>query len=162
MANEHLGTYLNDHLAGAAAALELMQHLEQAQVGTPLSSFFAELRAEVTQERQQLEALMARLQIDQSRTRKALGWLGEKMAVLKLQLDDEADGELALFEGLEAVTIGLEGKRALWETLAIVAEDVPELQGLDYTAVIQRAKEQHQRAEVVRRDAAKAAFRATS
>jgi hypothetical protein len=91
-----------------------------------------------------------------------LGWLGEKMAVLKLQLDDEADGELALFEGLEAVTIGLEGKRALWETLAIVAEDVPELQGLDYTAVIQRAKEQHQRAEVVRRDAAKAAFRATS
>jgi hypothetical protein len=162
VANEHLGTYLNNHLAGAMAALELMQHLEEQQADTSVSSFLAELRNEVTEEGQALEALLDRLQIDQSRTRKALAWLTEKGAQLKLQLDDAASGELHLFEGLEALVIGLEGKRALWEALAVVAEDEPALQGPDYTQLIQRSKAQHRRAEAVRRDAARAAFRATS
>ncbi len=78
MANEHLGTYLNDHMAGATAALELMQHLAKVQVDTALKSFLAELRREVTEEREELEALMHRLHIEQSVTRKAMGWFAEK------------------------------------------------------------------------------------
>jgi hypothetical protein len=162
MANEHLGTYLNDHLAGATAALELMQHLEKVQVDTAMKSFLAELRREVTEEREELVALMHRLQIEQSPTRKAMGWFAEKMARLKLQLDDATGGELRLFEALEFLVIGLEGKRALWEALAAVAEEQPELQGTNYTGLIQHSKAQHRRAEELRREAAKVAFRATT
>ena len=30
MVNEHLATYLNDHLAGSVAAIELLEHLQAA------------------------------------------------------------------------------------------------------------------------------------
>jgi|RhiMetdeSRZDD1v2_1073273.scaffolds.fasta_scaffold609614_2 hypothetical protein len=30
MANKYLATYLNDHLAGSVAAIELLEHLEAA------------------------------------------------------------------------------------------------------------------------------------
>jgi hypothetical protein len=46
---------------------------------------------------------MKRLNIDQSRTRKASAWLGEKMTELKLRFGDPKDGTLRLFESLEAL-----------------------------------------------------------
>jgi hypothetical protein len=159
MSNEHLATYLNDHLAGSETALELLEHLAAAQADTPLKPFFEQLHADVLADRQELEALMARLQIAESRTRKATAWLAEKAGQLKLRLDDPADGALRLLEGLEALEIGIEGKRALWRALAAVAEDARELQDVDYARLEQRAQEQHDRVDVVRLDVAKAALR---
>jgi len=40
MDNEHIATYLNDHLAGSVVALELLEHLEAAHDNTPLAEFF--------------------------------------------------------------------------------------------------------------------------
>src|SRR5438067_2160325 len=40
MGNEHIATYLNDHLAGSVVALELLEHLEAAHDNTPLAEFF--------------------------------------------------------------------------------------------------------------------------
>ena len=156
MASKHLATYLNDHLAGSEAALELLEHLAVAQADTPLKSFLDELRADVLADRQELEALMARLHVAESRPRKATAWLAEKVTRLKLRLDDPSDGALRLLEGLEAVEVGIEGKRALWWALAATAEVAPELQGVDYTRLRQRAEEQHQRVELVRLGVAKA------
>ena len=50
MSNAHLGVYLNDHLAGATAALELLEHLEKAHARRPLGRFFADLRADSVQQ----------------------------------------------------------------------------------------------------------------
>ena len=47
MADKNIATYLNDHLAGSVAALELLEHLEAAHAGTPLERFVAELRVDV-------------------------------------------------------------------------------------------------------------------
>jgi hypothetical protein len=71
MAHEHLATYLNDHLAGSVVALELLEHLEAVHSEDPLRDFFRDLRADITADRDELEALMKTLNIDQSRTRKA-------------------------------------------------------------------------------------------
>jgi hypothetical protein len=157
MANEHLATYLNDHLAGSVVALELLEHLE-VQADTALERFLAELRADVAADRQELEALMDRLHVATSRPRRVTAWLTEKITEVKLRLDDPADGALRLLEGLEAVGIGIAGKRALWRALAAVVEAVPELQGVDFARLEQRAEEQHRRVEVIRLDTAKAAF----
>ena len=62
---------LNDPLAGSVAALELMEHLETTYTSTALEHFFAELREEVGVDRQELGALMSRLQVNQSRLRQA-------------------------------------------------------------------------------------------
>ena len=158
MADEHIATYLNDHLAGSVAALELLEHLEAAHAGTPLERFLAELRADVAADRQELEGLMDRLDIKESRTRKTSAWLAEKITELKLRLDDPAGGDLRLLESLEAVAVGIDGKRALWLALAAVAEDAPGLRLIDYQRLEKRADEQRRRVEGVRLEAAKRAL----
>jgi hypothetical protein len=158
MANEQIANYLNDHLAGSVAALELLEHLEAAHASTPLERFFAELREEVTADRQELEALMSRLQVAQSRTRKATAWVAEKITELKLRVDDRAGGALRLLEGLEALSLGIAGKQAMWRALAAAAEDATELQVATYERLVKRAEEQRLRVEVVRLEAAKKAL----
>lgn len=158
MANEHLETYLNDHLAGAVAALDLLGRLESAHAGTPAANELAELRADIAADRQQLEALMERLDIDESRARKAMAWIAERAAHFKLRLDDSSDGALGRLEAFDALAIGIEGKRALWRALAAAAEDSPGLQGMDYALLIRRAEEQRERVEAMRLAAARAAL----
>jgi hypothetical protein len=160
MVQEHLATYLNDHLAGAVAALELLEHLEKAHAGTPVAQPLSALRAEIEADRRTLESLMTRLHVTESRPRKATAWLAERLAWLKLRLDDSGHGAFRLFESLEAVSLGIEGKLGLWRTLAAIAPTVGEVSGLDYETLMRRATDQRGRAEALRLAAAQAALAA--
>lgn len=150
MADEHLATYLNDHLAGSVVALELLEHLEATHTDSGLRDFFRELQADIAADRDELEGLMKSLVISQSRTRKASAWLAEKITELKLRLDDPQGGPLSLFESLEALSLGIEGKRSLWIALKEVAEKSPQLRIINYERLIQRATEQRARVEELR------------
>jgi hypothetical protein len=158
MASDHVAIYLNDHLAGAVAALDLLARLEAAQAGTAAASALAELRAEIATDRQALSALMNRMNIDESRSRKAMAWLAERAAHLKLRLDDSTDGALGRLEALDALALGIEGKRALWQALAAAAESSPALRGVDYDRLTQRAEEQRRWVEEMRLEAARTAL----
>jgi len=162
MANKHLGIYLNDHLAGATGALELLTHLEAAYADTPVADVLLQLHAEIEADRQELERLIDRLEITVSGPRKLGAWLGEKLAYMKLQLDDQASGAMRLFEGLEALAIGIQGKRGLWRVLADTSQALPELQGIGYDQLVRRSEDQHRRVEALRLQAAKRAFETTS
>jgi hypothetical protein len=156
MGHEHLATYLNDHLAGSTVALELLETLSAAPA--PLADFFSQLKGEISADRQELEALMSRLEIGESRTRKASAWLAEKFTELKLRLDDPAGGDLRLFESLEALSLGIEGKKNLWLALASLTEQEPALQSLDYDRLIVRAQQQRNGVEALRLEVAKRAL----
>jgi hypothetical protein len=158
MAKEHVATYLNDHLAGSVVAIELLEQLEAAHAGTPLAEFFTMLRADISADRQELQSIMDRLDIDESRPRKASAWLTEKFTEIKLRLDDPTGGDLRLFESLEVLSLGIEGKRSLWLALSAVAKDSPALRLVDYERLIQRAEEQRSRVETKRLDTAKTAL----
>ena len=158
--NEHLGIYLNDHLAGSVVAIELLEHLEKAHPGTELGQFVAGLHADISADQQVLEALMKHLEITTSRPRKAMAWLTEKFTELKLRFDDSADGALRLLESLETVAIGIDGKAALWRSLAGASEINPWLRNMDYAILEQRAREQRLRIEIERVKAAKLALKA--
>jgi len=162
MATEYLATYLNDHLAGSVAAVELLEHLEAAYADTDLARFFVELRREISADRKDLQCLIDRVRVTKSRPRKVSAWLTAKFTELKLRLDDSARGPLHLLESLEVVGLGIHGKLALWRALGAAAESSPALQGFDYERLAQRAEEQRWRVEVVRLEAAKAAFTDTS
>src|SRR5438132_8346596 len=82
MANKHLATYLNDHLAGSVTALELLTALQAAQANPDVARFLAELQSEVAADQRALEALMERLQIAKRRPRQAAAWLAEKLTQL--------------------------------------------------------------------------------
>jgi hypothetical protein len=158
MANEHLATYLNDHLAGSVVAVELMGNLETAYADTPIANFVNGIRLEVEADQRELQQLMSQLEISESRTRQASAWLTEKLTELKLRLDDSAHGNLRLFESLEALSLGIEGKKSLWLALAAAAEISPQLRLLDYKRLQARAEQQRGRVELKRIEIAKVAL----
>jgi hypothetical protein len=162
MAAEHLSTYLNDHLAGATMALELLAHLERVHAGEPTQRFAAGLRAEIAEDKAELERLVESLGAGQSATRQVTAWLGEKIAQVKLRFDDVSGGSFRLFEALEALSLGIEGKRSLWSALREVAGRVPALQGVDYDRLEARAVDQRARVDARRLAEAAAALAAGS
>lgn len=147
-----LATYLNDHLAGSTAALELLGHLERTQL--PLADFFARLRHDVEMDRKELEKIIAERGATKSPVREAAAWIFEKVARLKMAMDDPSGDRVKLLECLEAIAIGIHGKGALWRVLKIL----PSLKGTDFDRLIERADEQRARIEPLRLEAARAAF----
>ena len=78
MADEHLATYLNDHLAGSVLAVDLLERLEVAD--TDMTDSLAALRNDIEADRRELQALMSRLGIVESRSRKVRRWRSASMA----------------------------------------------------------------------------------
>jgi hypothetical protein len=153
---------LNDHLAGAVAALEMLELLEQHHDAPELSEFAAKLRTEVAQDRDHLERLMRDANVAVSGARRAAAWISEKAAELKLRVDDPGGGPLRIFELLEAVSLGIDGKRALWVAMASAADGVAALQGVDYPRLSQRAEAQRHAIEIHRLQWASRALRKKS
>ena len=151
MSKEHLAIYLNDHLAGSNVALEVLDHL--AVEAPDLASSLANLKTNINEDRQQLLALMASLNIAESRARKAGSWIAERVAEVKLEVDDDQTGPLRRLERLEALEIGIEGKIALWRALNAISTNRP-LGELNYESLIRRGEEQRDRVEVWRLQAA--------
>lgn len=158
MSDKSLAGYLNDHLAGAVSALELLDYLAAEPEILDVRRLAAELRTEVLTDRQELERLMERLEISKSPTRRAASWMAEKAGELKLRLTGAAGEALALLEALDTLSLGIEGKRMLWRALAAAAEDTPALQGVDYERLTRRAEEQRGRVEVFRKEIARQAL----
>ena len=154
----HLATYLNDHLAGATAALELLEHLESAHAGTPIAPFASALRLDIAADRAELQHIMARVHVGESFTRKTTAWLSAKMTDLKLRVDDPSNGPLSLLESLEILSLGIEGKRLLWLALDAVSATTPALKDTDYALLTHRAEEQRQRIEPLRQEASRSAL----
>ena len=98
MSKEHLATYLNDHLAGANLAPEIIDHLTKEN--PDLMPALMALKTDIFEDRHQLTTLMARLNITQSRVRKAGTWIAESVAEVKLDVDDDPHGPLRRLERL--------------------------------------------------------------
>jgi hypothetical protein len=154
----HLSVYLNDHFAGGSAALELLRHLERTHTGTAVAQAASALHADGSDDHGQLEQIMRSAGVTPGVVRRAAALLGEKVAELKSRVDDPAGGALRLLETLEALSLGIEGKHALWTGLASVAADVPALRGVDFSRLTERAQDQRARVERLRLDAVRAAL----
>lgn len=159
MSLEHLGVYLNDHLAGSTAALELLVELEQLEGP---GNWPSRLRFEIAADRKELEQLLKHTSLPTSTARRTVAWLTEKLAELKTRIDDRNGGRLRRLEMIEALCLGIEGKRALWTALQAVANGVPALQIVDYPRLIERAIDQRRTVEERRLEAAADALRYSS
>ena len=133
-----LGTYINDHLAGSAFAIDLVEFIRDIYERQELGQFAAWLLVEIDADREVLKRLA-----EQELT----AWIAEKVSRLKLGHD--ANGGLSLFEALEFLEIGIHGKFELWRALTVVARPNPQLRGADFEHLASRAEKQ--RVEVERR-----------
>jgi len=147
-----LGTYLDDHLAGAQAALALIDRLEPDPAdGLDLDALQREIEADRAVAVQLLEGLGDK----PSGIKRAAGWIASQLSRPKLP----DDGALGRFEALELLSLGILGKRALWRALAAVQDGEPRLQDLDLARLEARALEQYERVEQARLACAQRAFR---
>jgi hypothetical protein len=94
--------------------------------------------------------------------RRAVAWMMAKLTEGKTRVDDLSAGPLYRLELIEALGVGVDGKRALWTALATAAAKAPALQGIDYDRLIRRADEQRRIVETARLDAATEALRVPS
>lgn len=148
--NEDLTTYLNDHLAGSVAALEMLDDMIQSQEGRPLATFLEDLRNDIQSDQAELKGLMKRLEMEQSTLRKAGAWMVEKLSRTKLHRSDEGEPDLALFQSLEALALGITGKLLLWRTLAGAVMKSRQFEGMDFARLEARAADQIERVEAQR------------
>jgi hypothetical protein len=158
MSKEHLATYLNDHLAGSNLALETIDHLTKEN--PDLLPSLTALKTDIYEDRHQLTTLMERLNISESRIRKAGSWILESVAEVKLDVDDDANGPLRRLERLEALAIGIDGKIALWRALEAATGTIKALNGMDYERLVLRGQDQRARVEALRLQAARASLAA--
>jgi hypothetical protein len=158
MRDEHLNTYLNDHLAGSVLALELLGKAQEQNAGTPLEGVLARLHDEIEADQAVLKDVIARLGGGENPVKKAVAWMGEKLARLKTDNAPFQYTDLTRLEELELLLLGVRGKLALWEVLEELAATDERLTGFDFGQLSARAREQLGEIERQRRNAARLAF----
>lgn len=151
-----LATYVHDHLAGATGAIELLEALVDRHSTDSLGHFSRDLLVEVTKDKVVLEQLAAQLNAGSNVLKEAASWLSEKATRLKLH--HQTEGALGTFESLEALTLGIIGKEALWTALSQRSSRDVRLQGLDYPTLLARARAQYGLAESQRIEHVHTAF----
>ena len=155
-ADKHLAIYLNDHLGGATAGLELAKRIRGENEGTELGAFLDGLVDEIAEDRQTLREFMDVIDAGADRLKVAGGWITEKLGRLKLNGQLIGYSPLSRFVELEGLSLGIEGKRALWVALL---ETQPERFGAERLRdLIARADRQHAGVEEHRLRAGREAF----
>jgi hypothetical protein len=147
MAYRALDVYLNDHLAGATAGVNLAQMAAEEHQQDEHGPFFAEIASEIKQDYGTLERLMEELGTDKSAGKTAVAEMGSKFMAPKFKGDDDA---LNAFITIETLSIGIEGKVCMWQALKRVEDAYPTLEKFGLDELLERAQSQRDRLEAQR------------
>ena len=147
-----LAIYLNDHLAGATAGVELARRAASNNRGSDYGRVLSAVARDIEQDRATLEALMERLGVGRDRVKTAAAWAAEKAGRLKLNGHLLSYSPLSRLEEIEFLLLGVSGKLAMWRALdhAIGGIELQELEA--------RAESQRERLEGLRLRAAREAL----
>jgi hypothetical protein len=153
-----LAIYLNDHLAAATAARELVRRAAGSNRGSEYGPFLERLAVEIDEDRESLLEIMRALGVGVDRVKVLAGWSGEKLGRLKLNGRLLGYSPLSRMVELEALTLGVNGKLGLWGVLGELAPREPRLARFDFDELIARGERQLDGLEVQRLRAAAEAF----
>jgi hypothetical protein len=142
LCREVLEIYLNDHLAGATAARDLARRAAGSNRGTTYGPFLEHLASEIAEDREILLEIMKALDVGSDRLKLAAAWGAEKLGRLKLNGRLLGYSPLSRVVEIEALALGVSGKRSLWRALQALEPNEPRLAGFDLGALIARAERQ--------------------
>ncbi|TQK42639.1 hypothetical protein FBY35_4067 [Streptomyces sp. SLBN-118] len=137
-----LRIYLNDHLAGATAGVELSRRVARAHRSSARASEMRRLAEDIDQDRQSLIELMNSLEIAPHRYRMYGGWIAEKVARLKPNGRVYRRSGLSTLVELEVLRLGIEGKHQMWQALVPVAAELDQLETSVLQGLMDRASAQ--------------------
>ena len=126
-AQDPLGIYLNDHLAGATAGLELARRVAGAGQMPADTATLQRLAAEIAQDRAALLDIMRALGVPVRSYKVWAAWAGEKAGRLKPNGRVRTRSPLSSLLELELLRLGVQGKEACWRTLRVQARTDPRL-----------------------------------
>jgi hypothetical protein len=152
--DDRLSIYLNDHLAGSTLGVNLARRAAGSNRGTSYGPVLEAIAEEIDEDRAALVEVMERLSVGQDRLKVAFAWGAEKAGRLKLNGELLGYSPLSRLEELEALSLGVEGKLALWRALRHALGSDPRLAGVDLDVLIARAQSQRRRLERQRMSAA--------
>jgi hypothetical protein len=145
--DQELTRYLNDHLAGSAGALLLIQELADSHDDPEAQVFFLQFKVKVEADRSLLEDLLVRIGQDPSAFIKMAGAIAARIGGIKLMWEQIEPGKLGLFEALEILALGVQGKCLLWVALREISTCFPEWNGIDFVRLEQMAIQQRDEIE---------------
>ena len=158
MNEKFLRIYLQDHLAGSTAGLELARRTRGANEGTEYGTPLAKIADEIEADRRQLEGIIDELGFSGDRLKNVAAWGLEKAGRLKLNGQLTGYSPLSRVVELEGLLSGITGKKALWVALLEVAPSEPRLDAELLGRLRDRAEEQRATVEELREKAAREAF----
>jgi hypothetical protein len=159
MAN-YVGTYLNDHLAGATVGRELSKRAAGSNRGTPLGDFLEKLHEEIVEDRRTLLEVMDALDVGEDHLKTIAAQVGERLGRLKPNGNVLSYSPLSRVVELEGLALGVQAKAGLWRALALLGD--PRVEAFDFASLERRAKRQHKDVEGYRIEAARIAFEESS
>jgi hypothetical protein len=135
----NLAAYLREHLTGADAAIQVVDRLRLVHAGTQEGRLFAALFDEFREERDVVRALLDEIGATPLSLKRLAGQASG--AAGQFAAGGER-GDLSLFRTLEALAVGVQGKRCMWRALQSLLGDQPipsvrTLAGLEAMAVRQ-------------------------
>lgn len=161
MPHKALVIYLQDHLAGSTAGVNLARRIAKSNEDTSVGRTLALVASEIEADREALIKLMQALRIPPSRVKNAGAWLAERAARLKPNGRMRGEANLQRLHELETLSLGIAGKLSLWESLR-VAPEASAFAFLDLDELEERARSQRERVESERLSFARLAFAADS
>ena len=153
-----LRIYLNDELFLGIAGRELARRSQRANAETELGDHLERLAGEIADDVTTLEHVMQRLGVPRSQLKRTLGIVGERVGRVKLNGRLRSYSPLSRLWELEALALGLDGKRLLWSNLRDGTDAPARAPEIDLGALIERAERQRADLEPFRADAARTAF----
>lgn len=113
--------YLTDHLRGADAAIHVVDRLARTHAGTRDGRLFRELAEEFEEDREVVRSLIQHLGPSRRARPRALGYATSVLLDLGA---GGPPGDLSLLLTLEALAIGIQGKRCLFRALHELGEPI--------------------------------------
>jgi hypothetical protein len=154
LGDDRLSIYLNDHLAAATAGANLARRAAGSNEGTDYGSALEAVANEIEEDRAALVDVMQRLSVGHDHLKTALAWGAERAGRLKLNGQLLGYSPLSRLEEIEALSLGVEGKLALWRALRSTHGSDPRLADVDLDELIDRARSQRRKLERLRTRAA--------
>ena len=152
-----LGIYLNDHLTGATAGIELAKRCMGSNEDTPLGHYLARFVGEIVEDRDAVRDLLARLGVGENRAKQLGGYVAEKLGRLKFNGQLTGYSDLSRLIEVEGLCLGVEGRISLLRSLQRIRRH-PHVAVMDLDKMLERAQRQRVELEEFRLEAALTAF----
>jgi hypothetical protein len=150
VAMDALSIYLNEHLAGSVAGVEMAERIRENNEGTPFGGVLNQMVLEIKEDRATLENLMDRLGIERSAGKQSGGLGLDRISKLRTSRALSRNAELSRMLDIEALQLGIEGKFAMWRALQEIADLDKRLGDTDFASLEERAHQQRDTLESYR------------